>query len=232
MLVSTSRRQGRAASLQLPGRVWVGSVPIEPIRRLGTGVQSFDALLDGGIPRGRLSEIVGAPSSGCSALMGALLAAATRRGEITAVVDLPDALYPRTLSAVGTDLDRVLWVRPPSLQTSLKCAELILTAGGFGLAVLDLNLPGIHRLPPHVWPRFIRAAKQTGTTFVVLAHHRIADSAATISVNLTLQRARWNRRLFEGVTTRATLMRNKLGAPGRTVALAISNQPRTTFSNE
>ena len=206
----------------------MGSAPVEPIRRLDTGIQSLDALLDGGFPRGRLSEIVGAPSCGRTALMSVLLAAATRRGEVTAVVDLPNALYPSTLSAAGTDLDRVLWVRPPSVRTSLKCAELILTAGGFGLAVLDLSLPGIQRLPLYVWPRLVRTAKQAGTALVILTHHHVAGSAAAISVDLTLQHARWNPRLFEGLTTRVLVTRNKHGAPGRTVTLAISDKQSAT----
>lgn len=218
----TSRQH--LAALQLPGTVWIGSAPSEPIRRLTTGIQCLDSVLDGGLPRGGLCEIVGAPSSGCTAVACALLAASTRRGEVTAVIDLPDALHPAALWAAGTDLDRVLWVRPPSLKTSLKCTETVLGAGGFGLVVLDLGMPTVHHLPLHVWPRLMRVAKQAGTALIVLTHQRVAGSFATMSVTLALQRARWSPRLFEGVMIRAVLGRNRFGMPGRKASIAMNNE--------
>ena len=134
--MSSAAARDRFASLQLPG-VRVGALPAEPVRRLPTGIGRSITLLGGGLPRGHLSEIVGGPSSGRTALLHALLASATQRGEVAAVVDLPDALDPRSLAHAGADLERVLWVRPPSPQIALKCAELILSAGGFGMVALD-----------------------------------------------------------------------------------------------
>lgn len=201
----------RLAALRLPGTVRFGSAAVEPVRRLGTGIDILDELLAGGLPRGHLSEIVGAPSAGCTALAWALVAATTRRGEVAAVVDLPDALHPQALSTAGADLGRVLWVRPPSLPAGLKCAELIAGGGGFGLVVLDLGLPGIQRLPLHVWPRLGGVARRAGTTLAVLTRQRVAGNSASLSAALTLQRARWEHGLFGGVTTRGVLVRNRFG---------------------
>ncbi len=219
MLVSTSQRRLRVASLPLPGKVWIGSAPVEPIRRFATGIPLVDALCGGGVPRGHLSEIVGAPSSGRTALVAALLAASTRRGEVTAVVDLPDALHPATLWAAGADLDRVLWVRPPSLRAGLKCTELILSAGGFGLVVLDLDISGTSALPLQVWARLQRGAKRAGTALVLLAPHRVAGSFAALSIALTVQRPRWDRGLFEGLASRAQLVRDKISGQRSAVSL-------------
>jgi len=201
--------------LQLPGTVWIGSKPVETVRRLGTGVPSLDSLLDGGLPRGGLSEIVGGPSSGCTSLAHSLVASATTRGEVTAIVDLPDALHPAALWSAGADLARVLWVRPPSLPASLKCTELILGVGGFGVVILDLGSTPTSQLPLHVWPRLSRRAKQTGTVLAVLAPHRVAGSFATLSLQLTQERVRWENGLFVGMTVRLFLARSKIGAPGR-----------------
>lgn len=203
--------------MQLPGSVGIGAAP-EPVRRLATGVADLDALLGGGLPRGQVSEIVGATGSGRTAVAHALLAAATRRGEVVAVVDLPDALHPETLGRAGAALERVLWVRPPSLLAALKCTELILGAGGFGLVVLDVGA-AVPALPLHVWPRLLRAARQAGAVLAVQAPQRVAGSSAALSLALTLQRARWNAGLFEGLAVRAVLARNKLGAPGRAAEL-------------
>jgi hypothetical protein len=199
---STSHAREIFASLRLPGKVWLGSAPVEPVRRLASGIAAFDDPLGGGLPRGRLSEIVGAPSSGRTALMHAFLAAATRRGEIAAVVDLPDALDPITLGAAKADLARVLWVRPSALKTALKCAEIILATGGFGLLVLDLDQADLRRLPLHVWPRLARAAREGGAALVIMSQRRITGSFARTTLALMPGRAFWRQRLFEGMGIR------------------------------
>jgi RecA/RadA recombinase len=56
------------------------------------GVPALDARLGGGFPRGQLSEIIGTRSSGRSSLLLSMIAAATARGELAAVVDALDML--------------------------------------------------------------------------------------------------------------------------------------------
>src|SRR6266496_4599791 len=77
---------------------------------VSSGVPALDKLI-GGLPRGCLTEICGAASSGRTTLLLAALAAATRRGEFCAVVDASDALDPQSATAAGVDLERLLWVR-------------------------------------------------------------------------------------------------------------------------
>ena len=108
MLVSTSSHTAavaRLAELSLPGGVQVGWTP-EPIRRLSSGVPPIDALLGGGIPRGRLSELCGPFSSGKTSLLLATLTAVTRRGEVAACVDIADALHPASVAAAGANCPR------------------------------------------------------------------------------------------------------------------------------
>src|SRR5256885_8642749 len=76
-----------------------------------TGHARLDARLRGGIPRGQVSELVGPRSSGRTALTLQLLAAATARGELTALVDALDMLDVESAVAAGLDLDRLVWVR-------------------------------------------------------------------------------------------------------------------------
>ena len=75
-----------------------------------SGISALDHLT-GGLPRGCLTEICGAASSGRTSVMLAALAAATRRGEFCALLDASDALDPYSVAAAGVDLDRFLWVR-------------------------------------------------------------------------------------------------------------------------
>ena len=71
----------------------------------------LDTSLQGGLPRGQLSELVGPPSSGRTTLLLQMLAAATQRGEIVAFVDTFDRLDLASVVAAGVDLDRLLWIR-------------------------------------------------------------------------------------------------------------------------
>jgi hypothetical protein len=161
-------------------------------------------------------------SSGRTAVMCALLASATRQAEVSAVVDLPDALHPESLESVGADLHRILWVRPPSLRTSLKCTDLILAAGGFGLVVLDLSETGTYRFPLHVWPRLVRIAKQTQTATVVLARQEVVGSFAALRITLMHRRTLWEAGecLLEGLTTHVGVARNKNGTlPAQSIRL-------------
>lgn len=224
-----SFRHERLAALSLPGTVWFGSRPVDPPRRFGTGIAALDEALGGGVPRGGVSEITGAPSSGRTALLCLLLAAATRAGEATAVVDLPDALDPESLRLVGADLGRVLWVRPPSLRAGLQCADAVLAAGGFGLLALDLCVPGAARLPPAVWTRLARGAERAGSALVVLAPHRVVGHVAATSVALERRQAHWSCgawRLFDGLAARALVARNRGMATGRTAALGLTMRAR------
>jgi hypothetical protein len=209
------------AALQLPG-VRLGGGAAEPLRHLPTGIAALDELLGGGLPRGHLSEIVGGPSSGRTALLFTLLAAATRRGEVAALIDLPDALDPRSLARAGVDLERVLWVRPPSSQTALKCAELILGAGGFGVVALDsLGARAGRPLPRHVWPRLAQVTRRAGAACLICAPHRLASGAAAVALSLTARRTHWDGRVFDGITASAVLARSRFAPAERAVELAF-----------
>ena len=110
-------------------------------------LRRLDARLGGGFPRGQMSEVVGARSSGRTSLLLQMLAAATARGELVALVDVLDMLDVASADAAGIDLERLLWIRGqvvpnPGLcrdlnQRALERADqaltLVLQAGNFGL---------------------------------------------------------------------------------------------------
>jgi recombination protein RecA len=76
-----------------------------------TGIGSVDALLEGGLPLGGLSEIVGQESSGRTSLALAFVAGMTGAGKVCAWVDVSNAFDPECAAAAGVDLERLLWVR-------------------------------------------------------------------------------------------------------------------------
>ncbi len=218
-------QRARLAALPLPGRIHFGLTTPEPLRRLSTGHTELDALLAGGVPRGRISEILGSASSGKTTVLLSCLAAATRRQEVVAYVDIANALSPESAARAGTDLRRFLWVRPPHIKAGFKCAELLLQAGGFTLVALDLGNHPPQRLAANIWPRLLHGAEQSQTAFIVLARACAAGSFAVLSLRLRPQRPRWLNGawpLFDGLDSRAVLERNKLGIPGEgSVALRM-----------
>ena len=77
---------------------------------ISTGIEEVDSEC-GGLPRGAITEIVGAPSSGRTALLYSILAEATARGEACALVDASDAFDPVSAAAAGIDFQELLWIR-------------------------------------------------------------------------------------------------------------------------
>jgi hypothetical protein len=242
-MASTSHRAAavaRLVDLALPGQVRIGVTTSGPVSWLPSGVAALDTLLGGGVPRGRISEVIGPPSSGRTSILLTLLATATRRGEVVAWVDLTDALHPESCMRAGVDLHRLLWVRPQQTADGLHCAEILLRAGGFALVALDCGAvpPGAWRM--RVWPRLLQAAEQSHTALVVLAPQRIVGSPAALGLRLGTQRTFWLPGvwpLFEGFDTVANLERNKLGNVARArvrvrTASAIQLVPSTSHEHE
>jgi hypothetical protein len=207
-----------------PGAVRLGMPPATPAR-LPTALPALDAVLGGGLPRGRVTELVGARSAGRTGLACRVMAGATRRGETAAWVDLEDALDPGALATAGVILPSLLWVRPRNLADALRATELLLGAGGFGLVAFDLGmcLPTPHRDARTAWIRLARAAERTCSTLLVLAAGRQAGSCATLGLELVSRRALWSgapdRPLLDGVAAQLAVARCRDGRTGRTVTL-------------
>src|ERR1039458_567455 len=65
-----------------------------------SGVPALDAAT-GGLPRGCLTEIFGPASSGRTSLLLSILATATHREEVCALIDAEDAFAPASASNTG-----------------------------------------------------------------------------------------------------------------------------------
>ena len=160
-----------------------------------TGVDAVDACLRNGVPRGQLSELTGPRSAGCTTLLLQMFAAATRRGELVAIVDTFDRLDVASLDAAGADLARVLWIRGQAggpadraIDRALKALNLVLQAGGFGLVAIDLaDVPArtLRGIPFTTWLRVQRAVEGRDTACVLMAPEPIARSAGGLTLTLT-----------------------------------------------
>jgi recombination protein RecA len=170
-----------------------------------TGMAELDARLDGGIPRGHISEVVGPRSSGRLSILASAMAGATSRGEAMALVDPLDMFDPVSASTAGIDFQRMLWIRgdassssrvslsceygtlQKSLDRAIKALNIVFQAGGFGLVVLDLGevaMPAIKRLPYTTWLRLHRVIEGSETACVLIGSEPIARSAGGVTVQL------------------------------------------------
>jgi hypothetical protein len=167
-----------------------------PEHRASTGDDALDAGLGGGLRRGHLSEITGARSSGRTALAVRMLAAATARGEAVALVDPSDTFDPASAAAQGVALRQLLWVRATGDPApALKAFSLILQAGGFGLAVLDLAdvAPALlRRFPATTWMRLARMVEGGDTVAMLVGSERIARSAGGVTLALESAAVVWH----------------------------------------
>jgi len=107
------REQGLGSALPAP--------PAKSYPPASTGLAALDALLDGGIPRGQITELVGQASSGRTSVAFAILAEATKQGEVAAYIDATDSLDPRSAQRAGIALERLLWVRCGVATGALPC---------------------------------------------------------------------------------------------------------------
>jgi len=79
-----------------------------------TRIVEVDAVLDGGIPRGCITEVAGAASTGKTSFGLSAIAAITQSGAACAWVDVSDTLSPESAAAAGVELKRLLWLRTSS----------------------------------------------------------------------------------------------------------------------
>jgi recombination protein RecA len=76
-----------------------------------TGITAIDDLLEGGLPIGAITEMVGPECSGRTALALSFVAQITNSARVCAWIDVSDTLHPESAAAAGVDLKRLLWVR-------------------------------------------------------------------------------------------------------------------------
>lgn len=192
------------------------------LTRLGTGIAPLDELLDGGFPRGALSEVHGPASSGRTGVAVALAARTTGVGSLVAWVDPGDRLDPESAAGAGADLARILWLRgqprsPRNLPDAVSGASTVLGSGLFDLVVLDLaGVPAaeLRRLPNTTWIRFQRLIEESPTALVLLADAHLAQGPGGVALSLLPSGPRWRGigpgRLLHGLGARARTGRHAL----------------------
>jgi recombination protein RecA len=106
---------------------------------VSSGIPQLDSLT-AGLARGCLTEICGSASSGRTSILLRVLAQATQRGEVCALIDASDAFHPASAAAAGVEMSRLLWVRCVEQYQSRKH----LSAARLGRSAGDSNQNSHH----------------------------------------------------------------------------------------
>ncbi len=204
---------------------------------LATAHPALDRLLDGGLPRGQLVELVGGRSSGRFSLVVAVLAAVTGTGEAAGLIDLGDHLDPADAAARGADLERLLWLRPTNVKQALAGAEMLL-ASGFALVAVDLGHPPLcgGRGAEAAWLRLARAARAQGAALLVASPYRVSGTAAFAVLKAGRAAVRWSgdgalqmpgtsSQVLERLGVRLALEKRRGALAGQSEAFQLSASP-------
>jgi recombination protein RecA len=133
---SRSSRRFNAAgarALRFFGHPANEAIPVVP-----TGFADLDTALGiGSIPRGRITEFLGSPTSGMSTIVLTLMARAQAQGDVVVYMDLSRTFDPEYAANIGIDLAALLLVRPPTAADALELIHALATSGGVGVLVVD-----------------------------------------------------------------------------------------------
>jgi recombination protein RecA len=122
-----------------PGRQLprVNPTPTHP--HVSTGFPALDAALAiGGVPRGRITEIVGIPTSGLMTLALKIAANAQALDRTAIYLDLSKSFDPDYAARCGLLLDQLLLVRPASERQAMTMTHDFVLTGGMSCLLLHL----------------------------------------------------------------------------------------------
>ena len=197
-----------------------------------------EAIGIGGIPRGRISELVGMPTSGMATLALKIAASAQENGGMAVFLDLIGTFDPGYAWRCGVRLSLLTLVRPYNVKQSLSILSDFAINGGIGLIIFDMPL-SLQNQSHNV----IELSSTLGSILASLSRNETAllfltslpsqnDAAypeqATLphfaSLRLLLNKERWlyKQRDVYGYEAQVIIAKNKLHKPGPNVRIRIT----------
>ena len=116
----------------------LGEVQDVKVDTISTGSPSLNMALGiGGIPKGRVTEIYGAESSGKSTLTYHVMASAQRNEGTAAYIDAEHALDPSYAAKCGVDFESLLVSQPDTAEQALEITEYLVKSSAVDVVVID-----------------------------------------------------------------------------------------------
>jgi len=217
------------------GRLPVADSAALSVPHIPTGFPVLDRALGiGGLPKGRVSELVGLPTSGKTTLALKFLVEAQVDGGQVGYVDQARYFDPDYAHRCGLDLSRLLIGSPYNLQEALAMAEALIQSGGVTALVFDAldvfwTTPEATRHLTGLLDRLSAPVARSGMALLFL-HAAFADSSPALSalahyasVRLQVVHERWLHRHGDvrGYEAQVEVLKNRLGPTGRTVNVEV-----------
>lgn len=164
----------------LRGAISTGSIALDK----ATGI--------GGIPMGRITEILGENSGGKTSLAMQILTNAQEMRKtdgdmetMDLVIDLERTITDKFMRGFGIDTDRVLHLRPSSAEAALQLAKDLPKSGKIGVVIFDsvaagqslrqqkrnigeADVGGISKLMHDTLRSVVNTSEETGTTYIFI----------------------------------------------------------------
>jgi recombination protein RecA len=223
-----------------------------PVPHIPTTFPTLDeALLIGGLPRGRISEIIGVPTSGMVTIALQIIASAQKLGaqELgpTAIYIDPDHTFDPVYAVQwGLELNRMVLVRPFNVEQALAIMRDFILSGGISILVFDapfslLSQPKLAQALATTLDRIIAPLGKTNCVLLFLSSLPAGKNSSLsaypdgvtlphfAAIRLFIQRESWiyKDRDINGYQAQVLILKNKLGPAGQriSISLALSGEP-------
>jgi len=238
--VAAIRRRWGPNALRQGGQVRQAAAAMPHI---STGFPVLDQALAGinGIPRGRVTEILGAPTSGMATLALKVVAQAQAEGDTAAYVDLGTTFDPDYAARCGVDLNRLLLIRPKTGLEALEIVLILVANRGTGILIFDpvsdllADQDGAQALSVSL-RQLPQALTRSACAPIFLTPLRFGHAMSPANypggfalphyatVRLLLKKERWiyKRGDIRGYQARVLILKNKLGPAGQSAPIAIT----------
>ena len=203
---------------------------------LSTGFESVDRLLDpGGLPRGRITELIASGTAGQISLAAMTLGQAQRHGLQTAVVDMSDSIDPDFVVRCGVHLDTLIILKPWGLGQAVQMMDDLLRENGVGAVLFDrlhpmLSAKDVSTLDRALrqWLPILDRSRCTLIFYTETVLPGVYPQGLSLpyfaSLRLAFEREDWvrHRRRVVGVASRVTVVKSRSASIGRSVRIEVS----------
>jgi recombination protein RecA len=193
----------------------------------------------GGLPRGRISEIVGVPTAGAATLALKTIAQAQAQNGTAVYIDIAQTFDPDYAHRCGLDLHRLMLIHPYTIQQAIAMLPDFVVNGGFDILVFDMPLapplePERQQQLSSALGRLLAPLNRSSCVLLFVtslppdndfnAYPRHLALPHYASLRLLVRRARWlyKRQDVRGYEADVLVLKNKLGRAGDEVRLAIT----------
>lgn len=217
--------------------------PAVSAAHISTGFPSLDQAIDGigGIPRGRITEILAAPTSGMTTLALKIMARAQEDGNLAIYMDLSQNFDPDYAARCEVNLAQLRLVRPPSGPAALEIVHRIVSQKGAGVLIVDATsdlLAGVQgvqllssalrQLPPVLSDSacaLIFLTPLTSGNAMSAAHYPSGFALPHYAaLRLHLKKQKWIEKQNDvrGYEAHVLVLKNQLGRAGQRAKIAIT----------